>query len=223
MGEVLKLQVRLSDLTESAKRVGRQRLALWLRTVDARIDSRELIDFDGRLARALTKFPSATLEGHCWSGQLRLSRSLSKSDRTIRRSLARMERRGLLLTLQRGGGRTARYVFSIDRKPVFPGLSKLAEACAAADSGHAARTSVSGLARTFVSELSPSARTEMSDKSSKELKIDSTKNTSLPRTIATRPIAVGGLNRSIDEERQAKPDIQSIHNFIVAKLGNGCR
>jgi hypothetical protein len=215
VGEVLKLQVRLSDLTESAKRAGRQRLAVWLRAVDARIDSLELIDFDGRFARALTKFPSATLEGHCWPGQPRLSRSLSKSDRTIRRSIARLEGCGLLLALQRGKGRTARYIFSIDRKPVFPGLSKLAAACARNG------TSVSELARTKMSGLTGQARTKMSDESSGELKIDSTnehESTPDDRNEANRR---GEAKRSADKERRAKPNIQSTHNIIVAKLGSG--
>jgi len=228
VGEVLKLQVRLSDLTESAKRVGRQRLAVWLRAVDARIDSLELIDFDGRLARALTKFPSATLEGHCWAGQVRLSRSLSKSDRTIRRSIARLERCGLLLALQRGRGRTARYVFAVDRKPVFPGLSKLAEACAAANTAAtcgigtgSSRTSVSELARTKMSGLTGQARTKMSDESSGELKVDSTNEHESTADGRNKANPRGETKRSADKERRTKPNIQGAHNAIVAKLGRG--
>jgi hypothetical protein len=231
VGEVLKLQVHLSDLTEQAKRAGRQKLAVWLRSVDARIDSRELIDFDGRLARALTKFPSSVLEGHCWSGQLRLSRSLSKSDRTVRRSIGRLERCGLLLALQRGRGRTARYVFCIDRLPVFPGLSKLAAACevqsVSRDKRDSAtrpddRTSMSELARTKMSGLTGQARTKMSDESSKKLKIDSSKRHHESTADGdSKTAGRGETKRLADKERQAKPKIQVIQNAIVAMLGSG--
>jgi hypothetical protein len=61
----------------------------------------------------------------------------------------------------------------------------------------------------------------MSDESSKELKIDSTnehESTADGRNKANRR---GQTKWPADKERQARPDIQSVHNVIVAKLGNG--
>ncbi len=176
MGDVLKLAVvRAEHITESVKQAGRKRLGIWLRHVEAKTELRELIDFDGRVARAMTKFPSAVIEGHCWVGQLRLSGSLARSDRTLRRSIARLERCGLLLVRQRGARRSASYIFCINGKPVSPNLEKVAAFCASrtrrrkATAPASARTEMSGLARTHVSGLKPSARTLMSGESTKEL------------------------------------------------------
>lgn len=206
MGEVLKFAARAEDLTAESKRVGRKRLAIWLRSVDAKIEARELISFDARLARALTKFPSSTIEGHCWVGQTRLSRSLACCSRTVERSLARFKRSGLLFIRHRGAGRTARYIFCIDGKSLFPGLKQHITAVSPSDiatSGPSAQpqtlpqtaadaavsgpaptdlsrqapTDLSRQGPTHVSGLIPSAPTKMSEKSTKELQADSFQTT----------------------------------------------
>jgi hypothetical protein len=243
VGEVLKFAARAEDLTAESKRVGRKRLAIWLRSVDAKIEARELISFDARLARALTKFPSSTLEGHCWVGQARLSRSLACSRRTAERSLARLKGGGLLLIRQRGAGRTARYIFCVDAKPVFPGLGRFAALCnpkGIAARGEGADPSapcpsdpsklagqappdVASQAPPDVARLIPSAPPKMAEESSKELQADSFQTTTnlhqsslQPKTAATS--AVGERKRATDED---KPSIQVIQNAIVSKLGSG--
>src|SRR5262245_51142390 len=117
MAEVLAFRARAGDLNESAKKRGRQLLAKWLRHGDAKIEQGLLIDFDGRVARAFTKFPSSVLEGHFWAGQPRLAQAVCRSVRSLQRSVARFERNGLLFAKQRGAGQTARYVFCIDWVP----------------------------------------------------------------------------------------------------------
>lgn len=234
MGEVLKFAARAEDLTAESKRVGRKRLAVWLRSVDAKIEARELISLDARMARVLTKFPSATLEGHIWAGQTRLSRSLTCSSRTAERSLARLKRSGLLLVRQRGAGRTARYIFCIDAKPLFPGLEHLAALCTPSDvaasgpsaqpqtaANAAAKGGPPNLARqapTDVAGLAPSAPTKMAGDSTKELELDSFQMTTSLRPKVAAASAVGDRKRATDE---GKPGIQVIQNAIVSKLGRG--
>jgi hypothetical protein len=243
MGEVLEFAARSEDLSAESKRVGRKRLAVWLRAVDAKIEARELISFDARLARALTKFPSSTLEGHCWVGQARLSRSLACSGRTAQRSLARLKCSGLLLISQRGAGRTARYIFCVDATPVFPGLKRFAVLCNPKDI--AARgegvepsapcpsdpSTLAGQAPPDVASQDPpdvarltqSASPKMAKESSKELQTDSFQTTTnlyqsslQPKTAATS--AIGERKQATDED---KPSIQVIQNAIVNKLGKG--
>jgi hypothetical protein len=218
VAEVLKFAARAEDLNAESKSTGRKRLAIWLRSVDAKIEARELISFDARLARALTKFPSSTLEGHCWVGQARLSRSLVCSRRTAERSLARLKRNGLLLIRQRGAGRTARYIFCVDAKPLFPGLGRLAALCNPGGNAASDPSPLAKQAPTDVASLIPSTSPKMAKESSKELQVDSFQTTTSLRQKTAARSATGEAKRTSDEGR---PSIQTIQNRIVSKLAGG--
>ena len=120
MAKVLQFNVEAQPRREKSALVeaGRKRIGLWLKEVESEIHAGNLIDGDLRFGKALCSFPSATLEGVCWAGQLRLSKSLAKSVSTVGRAVARFEGVGLLWSERRGRGRTNRYVFSIKGKPL---------------------------------------------------------------------------------------------------------
>jgi Helix-turn-helix domain len=214
MGDVVNLSAGLAASDQSAKRTGRRRLAIWLRSVDAKIESGDLIDFDGRVARALTRFPSSTLEGHCWVSQARLSRSLARSERTIRRSIARLERHRLLHVRLRGAGRTSQYLFCRGGEPVFPNLSRLIHATER-DSD---RTKMSGLDRTRMSSQSHFDRTPVSAESTKKLTTDSTNHHESSADAAAKSGASGAAKRSSDGRLLP---IHVIIDRLVLKLGHG--
>ncbi len=122
MADVLRFDIerkaRRSD--ESARtKAGRRAITKWLQHVNAEIRSGALSEFDSRLAQALVNFPSAVNEGTSWPGQLRLIETLSKSDRSIRNSLRRLENSALLCVERRGRNRTNRYTFCLNGVPII--------------------------------------------------------------------------------------------------------
>lgn len=177
MGKVVAFDVeRKQRRTEDSARLreGRKRIAAWHSEVDAKIRARQLIGFDALVARALTNFPSATLDGCIWAGQERLAGSLNRTDRTVRSSIARLRVEQLLQCQQRGNGRTCRYTFCVDGRPIFEGVKGCPPVGAGVPTSGLdgadilpARKELSGLDRTESSGLTPSARKEASAKSYK--------------------------------------------------------
>lgn len=193
---------RTTSLTaqDAAKvRAGRKKIAEWHKEVDARIRAGRLIDFDGRLVRALSNFPSATLEGRCWVGQTRLSATLNRSDRTIRSSLARLRSELLLQCKQRGNGRSCRYTFCIDGMPLI--------VLAGSD-----WKSTSGSNRKDASGLELPARKDASDKSNK--RFDSNEQES--------PLTPNPPKLELGRERGPVREV-SFADFWDASRGNSAR
>src|ERR1700737_906527 len=110
MGDVLHLNSRFgrqADQEAVRKRnAARPRIRKWLARIEAEISTGRLSALEGRLAQILTNYPSAN-DGICWSGQQRLAAKLGRCDRTVRRSLDRLERAGFLHAKQQGWNRTS--------------------------------------------------------------------------------------------------------------------
>jgi hypothetical protein len=102
----------------AARNKARPLIAAWLKKIDVAIREGRLSALDGRLARALTDFPSAN-QGKSWPSQLRFAATLGKSARTIRYAVARLERVGFLLTEQQGWNRSCCYTFILDGKALI--------------------------------------------------------------------------------------------------------
>jgi hypothetical protein len=199
MGEVHHLKSVAEDRkAREARNLARPRIAVWHRRIDVEIREAMLIEIDGRLARALTSFPSAN-DGVCWPGQLRLAATLGKSDRTIRRSISRLERRGFLVARQQGWDLTNCYMFMLDGKPLIPGAER---AFTEVPAKRGARTSVSSCNRTSVS----SYLLESDSLESESLESSRRRPSKLPRE----------KKRSADHKT-----VGEIIDHVVRKLGNG--
>jgi hypothetical protein len=106
--------ITAQDRREAARPV----LAAWLKCVDEMCRDRQLQDFEHRLACIIAGLPSANV-GRCWPGQAWLAAQAGRCERTIRSSLGRFARVGLLKVERGGQGRTSVYVLCIDGKPLF--------------------------------------------------------------------------------------------------------
>ena len=125
MGDVVPLKPQSGRHADQCKRnAARPRLRRWFARIEMEIKGGRLLDIDGRLAQALTNYPSAN-EGICWPGQARLAGVLGRSDRTVRRSLDRLERAGFLHAKQQGWNRSSCYTFMIDGHPLIPSAGRL--------------------------------------------------------------------------------------------------
>jgi hypothetical protein len=93
MGDVVPLKPQPGRQADPRKRnSARPRLRRWFARIEAKIKGGRLLDVDGRLALALTNYPSAN-EDICWPGQARIAGVLGRSDRTVRRSLDQLSGR----------------------------------------------------------------------------------------------------------------------------------
>src|SRR4051794_17173944 len=114
MGEVLRHQQDESKRRRAERERARPLLRAWLKAVDAKINTKLLGEFQGRLARKLTNYPSANV-GKCWVGQDRLAADLGKSRRTVAAALNDLKAAGLLMGKRGAPGKTATHWFAIDR------------------------------------------------------------------------------------------------------------
>lgn len=103
-----------------ARRRARPILRHWLRLVGQGVADGALSPTDYLLAQALTHYPSANY-GRCWAGQQRLADTLGRTTRTIRTSLTRLCRAGLLAGKRGAPGRTAVWTFCDGGAPLFGG------------------------------------------------------------------------------------------------------
>ena len=140
MGDVVPLKPQSGRYADQRKRnAARPRLRRWFARIEMEITVGRLLDIDGRLAQSLTNYPSAN-EGICWPGQARLAGVLGRSDRTVRRSLDRLERAGFLHAKQRGWNRSSCYTFMIDGHPLIPSAGRLGTVVTAVPTGEGAQT-----------------------------------------------------------------------------------
>jgi hypothetical protein len=102
----------------AAAKAGRKKVAQWHDHVDGLRKQHLLLPVYCVVARGLTNFPSATLSGYVWASQPTLAASISVSLRTISRAVTALKNEAALIVLQRGNGRSARYVFCIDGIPI---------------------------------------------------------------------------------------------------------
>jgi hypothetical protein len=140
MGDVVPLKPQSGRQADQSKRnAARPRLRRWFARIEVEIKGGRLLDIDGRLAQALTNYPSAN-EGICWPGQARLAGLLGRSDRTVRRSIGRLERAGFLHAKQQGWNRSSCYTFMIDGHPLIPSAGRLGVVLPAAPTPGSARS-----------------------------------------------------------------------------------
>jgi|tagenome__1003787_1003787.scaffolds.fasta_scaffold20737415_2 hypothetical protein len=205
MGDVLHLKSVAEDRqAREARNIARPRLAAWRRKIETEIRAGRLANLDSRMAEALAGFPSAN-RGIVWPSQMRLAGTLRKSDRTVRRSLARLEAAGFLTSKQQGWNRSSCYTFMMDGKPLIPGA-------AVVPTGGDDRTTMSACDRTTMSACD---RTKMSTYllESKSLETESLEST------RRRP---SGLPR---EKKRSADDhstpIGELIDHVVRKLGKG--
>jgi hypothetical protein len=102
----------------AAAKAGRKKIAQWLDHIEGLRKQRLLLPVYCVVARGLTNFPSATLSGYVWASQPTLAASIAVSPRTISRAINSLKTEAALIVIQRGNGRSARYVFCIDGMPV---------------------------------------------------------------------------------------------------------
>jgi hypothetical protein len=209
MGDVLHLKSVAKDRkARDARNFARPRITNWHRRIDGEMREAMLLEIDGRLARLLTSFPSAN-DGVCWPGQMRLAATLGKSDRTIRRSISRLERRGFLVARQQGWNLSNCYVFMLDGKSLIPGAERV---LTGVPTKRDDRTSVSACNRTSVSVCN---RTSVS---SYLLESESLESESL-ESIAQRPSKLPReKKRSVDDH---STPIGELIDHVVRKLGKG--
>jgi Helix-turn-helix domain len=205
MGELHHLgSVAVDREVREARNKARPRLAAWRRRIEAEIRDGWLANLEGRLAEALTNFPSAN-RGIAWPGQMRLAGTLGKSDRTVRRSLARLEARGFLMAKQQGWNRSCCYTFMMDGKPLIQSVLGL-------PTGEDARAKMSAYDRT---KMSAWDRTKMS---TYLLESESFEFESLERPRPRPSELPREKKRSADEHNTP---IGSIIDHVVRKLGRG--
>jgi hypothetical protein len=209
---------RRRDHSERAKD-GRKKLACWRRAVEEKIRCGALTDFDGRLADALMAYPSSVLSGYLWPSQETLASSLRKHTSTIGRGIARLKRAGLIDVQQCGNGRSARCSFCIDNQLLMQADARALGAHRRAPGAHgraplgSASAKMRGLAPAKLPELMGSASAEMRDESYKQTESYNGESSPPPPTTAG---LVGG-----QRQPSTRASIQTLHNKIVHRLGNG--